>query len=460
VEESYLAVGDFPETASLLLDRAEEGGARELSLEETVRDSILPFLDKTELEQAEFLPEVYFRIPKAARLPYLKLLTGGFRANVARSLLIQAISEYAQVEKAELAARLSDDFEPSAAFWEELTTPAVARKQPSPCYPFSQPKRLASNPEQLGSIEDWFVEQQWGGVRVQLVKREGQVQLWSPGEELVTDRFPGLVDIAQRLPEGSVLEGEVLGQEQDQPPKWRHLPAETGSPSAFSDSPAEMPATFLATDLLEWSGIDIRDRPLAERRRYLEEQVNSLFSPRFRLSPLLSPATWAELRSLWADAPARGEGLSLRRKVGAYESGEPGRDWWIWESEPHSFIGVLIYAQPGVAGRAGHPELTFGVRNEDGQFVPVAKVNTGLSASEVAEIESWVRHHTRERFGPVRYVDPELVFEIAFKGIAASSRHRAGLALRELRILRWRRDIQATESDTLASLRLRVRRVA
>jgi DNA ligase-1 len=213
-----------------------------------------------------------------------------------------------------------------------------------------------------------------------------------------------------------------------------------------------VPVVFMAYDTLEDRGLDIRARPLEGRRALLEAY---LAGPGvLRASEIVTAPTWIELAALRSNSRALGvEGLMLKRRSSPYGVGRRRGDWWKWKIEPYTIDAVLIYAQPGSGRRASLlTDYTFGVW-DDGELVPIAKAYSGLSNEEIAELDKWIRRHTRERFGPVRHVEPVHVFELGFEGIAASSRHRSGIAVRFPRMLRWRTDKTAKDADTLEQVR-------
>jgi DNA ligase-1 len=209
----------------------------------------------------------------------------------------------------------------------------------------------------------------------------------------------------------------------------------------------------MAYDVLELGGADRRAEPLRERREKLAALVEGR-SERLLLSAEVAGATWEDLRALRAQARERGvEGLMLKRWDSPYRHGRPRGDWWKWKIEPYAIDAVLVYAQPGHGRRATlMTDLTFALWN-GGELVPVAKAYSGLTDEEIDRLDRWIRQHTVERFGPVRAVEPVHVFELHFEGIAESSRHRSGVAVRFPRIARWRTDKKPPEANTLDDLR-------
>jgi DNA ligase-1 len=213
-----------------------------------------------------------------------------------------------------------------------------------------------------------------------------------------------------------------------------------------------VPVVFMTYDVIERDGRDLRDEPLRARRTALQQLLSS--TGVLRISPSVDAESWPQLADLRSTSRERNvEGLMLKRLASPYGVGRRRGDWWKWKIEPHTIDAVLIYAQPGSGKRASLlTDYTFGLW-QNGELVPIAKAYSGLSNEEIAEIDRWIRRHTRERFGPVRHVEPVQVFELGFEGLSRSSRHRSGIAVRFPRMLRWRKDKQASEADALDTLR-------
>jgi len=349
-----------------------------------------------------------------------------------------------------VAARMMGDWTPSGDWFAGLRTEGGA--DPSQPYPFFLAAPLEGDVAALGPREDWLVEWKWDGIRAQLVRRH-EIHLWSRGEELITTRFPEIVDAARALPEGTVLDGEVLAFREETVLPFAVLQTRIGRQKLSAKILAEAPAAFMAYDVLESAGLDVRGEPLRERRARLQRLVEGR-SERLALSAEVAAPSWAALRELRAESRARGvEGLMLKRWDSPYRHGRPRGEWWKWKIDPYSIDAVLVYAQPGSGRRATLlTDLTFALW-DSGELVPVAKAYSGLTDEEIDRLDRWIREHTLERFGPVRSVEPVQVFELHFEGIAASTRHRSGVAVRFPRISRWRTDKTAQDADTLASLR-------
>jgi DNA ligase-1 len=353
-------------------------------------------------------------------------------------------------------------FAPSAEAFLALLAPADhAEAVPSRPYPFFLASPLEPPVEPLasplpGPVHDWLVEWKYDGIRGQLIRRDGQCFLWSRGEELIHASFPELVEAAQALPEGTVLDGEVLvwAEGAERPASFAQLQRRLGRKTAGKALRADCPAAFVAYDLLEHGGRDIRESPLRERRTALETLLGTLApEARLRLSPLLPLATWDQLETLRVEAAQAGaEGVMLKAADSPYQAGRRRGSWWKHKREPLRLDAVLLYAQAGSGRRANlFTDYTFGLWNGAGELVSFAKAYSGLNDEEIVELDRWIRRHTTERFGPVRAVEALQVFELAFEGLQPSSRHKSGIAVRFPRIARWRKDKPAKEADSLAT---------
>jgi DNA ligase-1 len=292
------------------------------------------------------------------------------------------------------------------------------------------------------------------------VHRGGQNYLWSRGEDLITERFPELAAI--RLPEGTVIDGEVLVWDHalDLPAPFANLQKRIGRKNLSAKLLAEFPAVIVAYDLLELDGVDLRALPQHERRALLETQVEQAAQAALKISPLVRAASWDELAELRSGSRERSvEGMMIKARNAQYGVGRT-KDvgtWWKWKIDPYSVDAVLLYAQPGSGRRASlYTDYTFAVWDEAGgerKLVPFAKAYSGLTDAEIAQVDATIRRTTVEKFGPVRVVKPTMVFEIGFEGIAASGRHKAGIAVRFPRILRRRDDKPVEDADTLDTLK-------
>jgi len=451
--ESYQAVGDLAETIALLLPPASTTSAQPLRY--WVEERLLPMRDWDDAARRESMIEAWRAMSDRQRFAWNKLITGEFRVGVSQSLVVRALAEASGVDANVLAHRLMGDWQPTADFATQILAKETADADVSRPYPFCLAYPLEGEIEGLGDVHDWQIEWKWDGIRSQLIRREWRTFLWSRGEELITDRFPELAAAGALLPEGTVLDGEVLPWKDGAPLPFTQMQRRIGRKELGAKILSEVPVVLLAFDLLEHYREDVRERPIEWRRAELERIVAAA-GPESHLvaSPLVTGASWEELKSTREQARSRGvEGFMLKRLGSPYRVGRRRGDWWKWKINPYSVDAVLIYAQPGNGRRASlFTDYTFGVWDQ-GELVPFAKAYSGLTDDEIRQVDAFVRNNTIEKFGPVRRVKPELVFELAFEAIQRSSRHRSGIAVRFPRMARWRTDKKAEDADSIETIR-------
>jgi DNA ligase-1 len=452
LEECYAVVGDGAETAALVLDQVAVESTDDTPLARWVEDRILPLRQLDPVAQQQQVSGWWATLDRLQRFMLLKILTGELRVGVSQTLVVRALGQAADLPPTTVAARLMGDWTPDARWFDGLLSHEHTDEDQSRPYPFFLASPLEEPPQALGSIADWIVEWKWDGIRAQLVRRGDAVHLWSRGEELITSRFPEIAAAATRLPAGTVLDGEVLAFRDDRPLPFSALQQRIGRQKQVAQMVRAVPVVFMAYDILEIEGTDARGLALDVRRAALESHVAG--GGVLRLSALVNASSWDELATLRASSRDLGvEGFMLKRRASPYGVGRRRGDWWKWKIEPYTIDAVLIYAQPGSGRRASLlTDYTFGVWDA-GALVPIAKAYSGLSNEEIGEMDKWIRRHTRERFGPVRHVEPVQVFELGFEAIARSTRHRSGIAVRFPRMLRWRKDKKAEEADTLDTVR-------
>jgi DNA ligase-1 len=470
IEECYAIVGDGAETAALMLDvarafpglsdsrlngvegRSATDAPDNPNLATWVEERILPLRQLDPVTQQTRVTEWLLSLDRWQRFILLKLLTGELRLGVSQTLVVRALAQSADLPTTTIAARLMGEWQPTAEWFATLVARGETADDRSRPYPFYLASPLEDDITTLGDPSSWLIEWKWDGIRAQLVKRAGAVHLWSRGEELITHRFPEIAAAATRLADGTVLDGEVLAFRDERPLPFSALQQRIGRQKLVAQMVRTVPVVFMTYDILEHEARDVRAEPLSARRLALE---HLLASPSIlRISARVEPPSWDALARLRAESRTRGvEGFMIKRLDSPYGVGRKRGDWWKWKIEPYTIDTVLIYAQPGSGKRASLlTDYTFGVWNE-GELVPIAKAYSGLSNEEIAELDRWIRRHTRERFGPVRHVEPVHVFELGFEAIAPSSRHKAGVAVRFPRMLRWRKDKPAAEADTLETLK-------
>lgn len=451
VEESYGVVGDLAETISLLLPPGEKKAPRTLA---AWMDYLEKASNKAEADKKNDITSAWGNLSGTERFVFNKLITGGFRVGVSQQLLVKALSRYTALPENAITHRLMGDWKPATHSFRELMYVSDTKDELSKPYPFCLAYALDLPPASLGEPGQWIAEWKWDGIRTQLIRRKGEWFLWSRGEELLTERFPDLAGMAEKLPDGVVIDGELLAHFEGIPLSFNDLQPRISSKKASPRLMQQAPAHIVAYDLLEWDGADIRALHFQQRRERLETLVLQTGMPeRLSLSAAIPFENWDSLVALHPKArELHAEGFMLKRKDSAYQTGRKRGEWWKWKVEPFQVDGVLVYAQRGHGRRANlYTDYTLAVWN-NGELQPFAKAYSGLTDEELAEVDAFVKKNTLERFGPVRTVRPELVFEIGFEGIQASKRHKSGIALRFPRILRWRKDKKAEEADSLDTL--------
>ncbi len=495
-EECYQSVGDLAETIALILP--PPAATVDLGLAQWVEQRLLPLRETPPEVQRERLRQWWNELDTPGRFLLGKLIGGGFRVGVSRLLVTRALAEQAGLPPEIIAQRLmgfattgrAASAAPDAARFEALVSLSIdARLDAGQPYPFFLAHPLETPVEAmgevLGPVTDWQAEWKYDGIRVQVVRRAGDVWIWSRGEELVTDRFPEVVEAARAWPEGTVIDGELVVWKDGRPAAFALLQQRIGRKTLGRRVLAEVPVALIAYDLLEWEGRDLRMTSQAMRRLQLEALAAGL-GPRsdgaamLNLSPLVEAADWAGLARLREGSRERGvEGLMLKQREARYGTGRTKSEgvWWKWKIDPLSVDAVLIYAQRGHGRRASlYTDYTFAVWNRPPrdadeaqavveaitrrepaqpgalQLVAFAKAYSGLSDEEFRRIDAVIRRTTLERFGPVHSVRPSLVFELGFEGLNRSNRHKSGIAVRFPRMLRIRDDKPLHEADSLASL--------
>ncbi len=471
-EESYQSVGDLAETIALLLPASANTSTEGLAT--WVEDKLLPLRASPPDQLLMILTPLLQQLDQGGKFVCIKLITGSFRVGVSKLLVTRALATLAGIDAKRIAQRLVGYTDlaarPSAEAYLRLVA-AVSdngqdeRMQGQP-YPFflAHPLQAASADfdAQIGPPSEWQIEWKWDGIRAQLVKRDGQLWVWSRGEELMTDRFPELAALTPHLPDGTVIDGEIVVWRDDKVQSFALLQQRIGRKTLTAKMLDRIPVAVLAYDLLEWQGVDWRDRPQSARRAQLEILVAACGQPQLRISPLLSGNHWADLqRQREASRRLGVEGMMLKNKQARYGVGRT-KDvgvWWKWKIDPYTVDAVLIYAQRGHGRRASlYSDFTFAVWDApphvtERKLLPFAKAYSGLTDAEMREVDAIIRKTTVEKFGPVRSVTPTMVFELGFEGIALSPRHKSGVAVRFPRMLRWRQDKPLAEADTLQTLR-------
>lgn len=451
-DECYEVVGDLAEVMSLILPAPQSQS--DLPLHTWVSERLLPLRRLEESQQKTQLLKFWQQLNETERFVMLKLLTGAFRVGVSQKLVVKALSTHSGVPAEALAHRLMGDWQPSADFYKTLLDEDTGDANISQPYPFYLAHPLEKDVESLGECDQWEAEWKWDGIRAQVLKRQGHFYIWSRGEELMTDRFPELVAAADSIPDGTVLDGEIVAFKDGEILPFSEMQRRIGRKKPGKKTLADIPVSFIAFDLLEHGGADFRQQSLDVRREHLRQMIAELpkdsHDPAIWMSEPLRFDSWnglSELRQESRDHKA--EGLMLKRRDSVYRVGRPRGDWWKWKIKPYTVDAVLTYAQRGSGRRASlYSDYTFGIWKDD-ELVTFAKAYSGLTDAEITEVDRFVRANTLERFGPVRSVTPELVFELAFENIQVSKRHKSGIAVRFPRILRWRQDLKIQDADSL-----------
>ena len=450
-EDSYPVVGDLAETIALVLPPPTRSSDESLTYWIT---GLKALAKADEADKRAFVQDAWDRLPTEERFLFNKVLTGGFRVGVSTKLMTRALAQATGQDEAALTHRLMGAWTPETTSYHSLIVsddPSTDLSRPYPFYLASPLEDFAA----LGPPTDWRAERKWDGIRGQLILREGQHHLWSRGEDLITDRFPEFARAVDFLPDGTVLDGEILAWDGEGPMSFNALQKRLGRKSVPKKLLADAPVILRAYDLLEHNGQDMRALPHDTRRAHLAELLEALppEAP-LRLSEQLPFDTWEDLTALRATSRAhRAEGLMLKRGTSPYLAGRKKGDWWKWKVDPLSVDAVMIYAQAGHGRRANlFTDFTFAVHDGD-KLVPFTKAYSGLTDDEFRQITAWVKKNTLQRFGPVRAVPAHHVFEIAFEGIQESARHKSGLALRFPRMARWRHDKPVSEANTLDDLK-------
>ncbi|GAB5466488.1 MAG: ATP-dependent DNA ligase [Candidatus Kapaibacteriales bacterium] len=450
-DESYYTVGDLGETIALLLPEGK--GDLQGSLQEWIENNIYTLKGAEEEDQKELILSSMAQMTKVQRFVYVKLITSSFRVGVSQSLVIKAIAKYAGIEESVVAHRMMGEWPLTEDFYNTLVSTEELGYDSSRPYPFYLAYQLDIGLDELGSPHEWQVEWKYDGIRCQIIKRKGEVFIWSRGEEMINETFPEIAEAALLLPDGTVLDAELMAWKDGLPMRFSDLQRRIGRKKPSKKIMSEVPIAAICFDILEYGDRDIRQEQLIDRRQSLNTVIEDLEDEAIITSEPIVANTWEEYAEIRKNSRDRlVEGFMLKRTDSPYRNGRRKGDWWKWKIDPLTADAVMIYAQRGSGRRATlYSDYTFAVWN-DGKLIPFAKAYSGLTDKEMAKIDKWIKSNTLERFGPVRSVKPEIVFEVAFEGIQRSTRHKSGIAVRFPRIHRVRDDKKPEEADTLDSL--------
>ncbi|GAA3976706.1 ATP-dependent DNA ligase [Pedobacter ginsengiterrae] len=449
--EAYSSVGDLAETLALILP--PETGYTDYNLSQWM-NLIQQLSGKDDAEKKSFVLNAWDNLPLTERFIFNKLLGGSFRIGLSSKSLINALAHYYDMEASAVAHSIMGSWNINEVDFDSLIQGKYISAAISKPYPFCLAYPLSEDFEQSAIPEEWQAEYKWDGIRAQLIKRENEVFIWSRGEELVTDQFPEIRDALLKCSGNFVLDGEVLAVKDGQILNFNELQKRLNRKNLPSKILQEIPVEIFLYDLLELEGEDCRDQPFIERRRKLETWIKLNPGNPFHISEIISFKNWSDLVTIRANSrEVNSEGLMLKRYNSIYHAGRKRGDWWKWKIEPLTIDAVLIYAQKGSGRRSAYyTDYTFAVKQED-KLVTIAKAYSGLSNKEIQEVSRFVNKNAIEKFGPVRTVKPELVFELAFEGIAYSNRHKSGVALRFPRIVRWRKDKTVADIDDIIEIK-------
>jgi len=458
-EESYHIVGDLAETIALIIPVSETHSEKTLT---RFLEEMIELKTKTDEDKKQYLFENWKALNYYERFVFCKLITGSFRIGVSQKLMTRALAKATNLDEDILAYKLMGNWDPQKISFTQLILEENEEDYLSKPYPFYLAYAVENEVETLGDVMDWTAEHKWDGIRSQVIIRNDQLFVWSRGEELVTDKYPEFEAFINTIPNGTVLDGEILPYFENTIGTFNELQTRIGRKTVSKALLKKTPVILKTYDILEWQGEDIRDLAFAERRKILvklfadvTKEATSEDFP-LHLSETISFQNWEEVAVERSRArEERSEGLMLKRLDSPYLVGRKKGDWWKWKVAPLTIDAVLTYAMRGHGRRTNlFTDYTFGLwDDEKKELVTFAKAYSGLTDAEFRKVDAWIKKNTLERFGPVRSVVPHHVFEIAFEGIAISSRHKSGVATRFPRILRWRQDKKIEDANTLEDLK-------
>ncbi|MEO6289558.1 MAG: ATP-dependent DNA ligase [Ginsengibacter sp.] len=451
-DECYHTVGDLSETLALLLPETKDDHHVNESLSHYLQEFIS--LEKQdESIRKKFIINSWNQMNRDERFVFNKLITGSFRIGVSQKTIVNALSKVVDLPASVIAHRISGNWDPVTTSFEELLSESASVSDFSKPYPFYLAYALEDEPEALGNPGEWQAEWKWDGIRGQVIKRNNELFVWSRGEELMTDKFPEYFILKDLLPDGVVIDGEIIPAVDGKPLAFAVLQTRIGRKNIGKKQLQDAPICFFAYDLLEFNYEDWRQKSLEERRVKLDDIISPLKNNSIRISEIINFSEWNELAELRKSSrDMHSEGIMLKRKDSDYKVGRKRGDWWKWKIDPLTIDCVMVYAQKGSGRRSNlYTDYTFAVKDGD-KLVTFTKAYSGLTDKEFAQVDNFVKRNSIEKFGPVRTVKPELVFEIAFEGIAASKRHKSGVALRFPRMSKWRKDKTVDEINTIEDL--------
>ena len=450
--ESYHTVGDLGETIALILPKPTHHITKNIA---TWINELNALAKQPDDIKKQYVLNAWSGLDVKEKLIFNKLIGGGFRVGVSHKLLVNAIAKHSGIEANKIMHSIMGKWLPGDTAYEALINGEGMDTNISQPYPFCLAYPIEQEIDTIGAPEHWQAEWKWDGIRGQIIKRNNELFIWSRGEELITHQFPELENLINILPNGCVIDGEILAVENEKVQSFNSLQKRLNRKTVSKKQQEETPVGFYCYDLLEYNNEDYRNKTLAERRTTLQNLIAALaVNKTIFLSPVILFNDWETLKIIREQSrEMNSEGLMLKKLSSVYNTGRKRGDWWKWKIDPYSIDAVMIYAQKGAGRRSNfYTDYTFAVKDGD-KLLSIAKAYSGLTDKEIKEVDNFVKKNAIEKFGPVRTVKPELVFEIAFEGIAESSRHKAGIALRFPRIKRWRKDKKAEEINTIEDLK-------
>lgn len=452
-DECYHTVGDLAETLALLLPETKESSQVNKNLSHYL-ETFISIEKQDESVRKKFIIESWNQMNRDERFVFNKLITGSFRIGVSQKTIVNALSKTVDLSASVIAHRISGNWDPVTTTFDHLLSESASVSDFSKPYPFYLAYALEDFPETLGDPSEWQAEWKWDGIRGQMIKRNNELFVWSRGEELMTDKFPEYFILKDLLPDSVVIDGEIIPAVDGKPLPFSVLQTRIGRKNIGKKQLQDAPICFFAYDILEFDGQDYREKTMVERRKKLEQIILPIKNKSIQISEVINFNSWKDLEEMRKNSRVmNSEGIMLKRKDSTYKVGRKRGDWWKWKIDPLTIDCVMIYAQKGSGRRSNlYTDYTFAVKDGD-KLVSFTKAYSGLTDKEFAQVDNFVKRNSIEKFGPVRTVKPELVFEIAFEGIAASNRHKSGVALRFPRMSRWRKDKSVDEINTLEDLK-------
>lgn len=455
VLESFDAVGDRSEAISLLLEVREEESTITHTLQYWVEKRFIPLQKMSEEKQKEVIKKWWSESNQKEIFVINKLTSGGFygRIGVSKGIVVKALEKFSGVPANTIQYRLMGKWDPSVEFYDSLISTDTTDADLSQPYPFFLASPLQEPLNSLGNVNEWSFEHKWDGIRSETIIRQNKIFIWSRGEDIVTDSFPEVVMELKKLPDGIVIDGELLAYHNGEPLAFSVLQRRIGriGKNISKKILSEAPVKLMAYDLLEFEHKDIRDKTLQERRKLLKKLIVES-NTGILYSKDLKAKDWEEVAQLREEArKAQAEGLVIKRKSSQYQSGRKRGDWWKYKVDPLSLDVVMVYAQAGSGKRANFfTDYTFAVWNSDKtELIPIGKSYRGLTDEEIKRLDGWIRKNTKEKFGPVRTVVPEQIFEFGFDNVLENKRVKAGISVRFPRIIKWRTDKKLEDINTI-----------